>query len=180
MTSNIPNKGDMVVNPKTNRMVRVGQSSWKKLVKEGVLPGHYRVDDPNDNDGQKKTKQRGPSGKQRGPSGKSRKLKSVDEQDDPFEQELSPDEQEPEQEYEQTPKPKKKTKKKQPQFTQKDEEDLQQILDNMTAQEMQSEGVLEKPKLTRGKGYYRIKPNSQKPEYDDELTVEEEDDEDED
>ena len=40
--SNIPHKGDIVINPKTSRPVKVGGSVWRKLVKEGVLSGHYQ------------------------------------------------------------------------------------------------------------------------------------------
>ena len=37
----IPAKNDIVINPKTQRPLRVGGRAWLKLVKEGVLSGHY-------------------------------------------------------------------------------------------------------------------------------------------
>ena len=40
--SNIPHKGDIVINPKTSRPIKVGGSVWRKLVKEGLLSGHYQ------------------------------------------------------------------------------------------------------------------------------------------
>ena len=40
--SNIPHKGDIVINPKTSRPIKVGGSVWRKLVKEGLLSGHYK------------------------------------------------------------------------------------------------------------------------------------------
>lgn len=36
-----PNKGDIIINPKTQRPIRVGGRIWLKLVKEGVVSGHY-------------------------------------------------------------------------------------------------------------------------------------------
>lgn len=41
-TNNVFQKGDKVLNPKTNRFVVVGGPSWKKLVLEGVLSGAYK------------------------------------------------------------------------------------------------------------------------------------------
>lgn len=38
----IPHKGDIVINPKTARPIKVGGSVWRKLVKEGLLSGHYQ------------------------------------------------------------------------------------------------------------------------------------------
>ena len=38
----IPHKGDIVINPKTSRPIKVGGSVWRKLVKEGLLSGHYQ------------------------------------------------------------------------------------------------------------------------------------------
>tara|TARA_R110000822_G_scaffold56916_6_gene143550 strand:+ start:144 stop:716 length:573 start_codon:yes stop_codon:yes gene_type:complete len=38
---NIPNKGDIIINPKSNRPIRVGSRTWLNLVKEGLLNGHY-------------------------------------------------------------------------------------------------------------------------------------------
>ena len=46
MSSIIPKKGDIVINPKTQRPVKVGSRVWLKLVKEGIFKGHYR--DPNE------------------------------------------------------------------------------------------------------------------------------------
>ena len=40
--SNIPYKNDIVINPKTSRPIKVGGSVWRKLVKEGLLSGHYQ------------------------------------------------------------------------------------------------------------------------------------------
>jgi hypothetical protein len=44
MSSNqqIPKKGDIVINPKTNRPIKVGGRSWLKAVKEGLITGTYR------------------------------------------------------------------------------------------------------------------------------------------
>ena len=39
--SSIPNKGDIVINPTTQRPVRVGSRTWLKLVKAGVMEGRY-------------------------------------------------------------------------------------------------------------------------------------------
>ena len=39
--SNIPKKGDIIINPNTQRPIRVGGRSWLKLVKEGLVSGHY-------------------------------------------------------------------------------------------------------------------------------------------
>jgi hypothetical protein len=38
---NIPAKGDIIINPSTQRPIRVGGRSWLKLVKEGTVSGHY-------------------------------------------------------------------------------------------------------------------------------------------
>lgn len=40
--SSVPNKGDIVINPNTQRPIRVGGRSWLKLVKEGLISGHYK------------------------------------------------------------------------------------------------------------------------------------------
>lgn len=37
----VPKKGDIIVNPNTNRPVRVGSATWLRLVKTGVVDGHY-------------------------------------------------------------------------------------------------------------------------------------------
>ena len=37
-------KGDIVINPKTNRPIKVGSRTWLKLVKDGVMDSQY--DDP--------------------------------------------------------------------------------------------------------------------------------------
>ena len=42
----LPRKGDIIINPKTSRPIKVGGRSWLKLVKEGVLEGRYS--DPNE------------------------------------------------------------------------------------------------------------------------------------
>lgn len=41
MSSSIPNKGDIIINPKTSRPVKVGSRTWINLVKEGLVAGHY-------------------------------------------------------------------------------------------------------------------------------------------
>ena len=38
----IPCKNDIVINPLSNRGVVVGSQTWRKLVKQGVLKGHYK------------------------------------------------------------------------------------------------------------------------------------------
>lgn len=35
-------KGDIIINPKTQRPVRVGSRTWLKLVKEGICEGSYK------------------------------------------------------------------------------------------------------------------------------------------
>ena len=44
--SQIPKKNDIIINPNTQRPVRVGGRAWLKLVKEGLVSGHYS--DPKD------------------------------------------------------------------------------------------------------------------------------------
>lgn len=39
--SSTPRKGDLIINPDTQRPVRVGSRTWINLVKKGVLQGHY-------------------------------------------------------------------------------------------------------------------------------------------
>ena len=39
--NNVPMKGDIVINPKTSRPVRVGSRVWLTLVREGLIDGHY-------------------------------------------------------------------------------------------------------------------------------------------
>ena len=39
--SSLPQKGSIIINPKTQRPVRVGSRTWLKLVKQGVLAGNY-------------------------------------------------------------------------------------------------------------------------------------------
>jgi len=39
--SNIPRKGDIIINPNTQRPVKVGSRTWLKLVKQGVVEGRY-------------------------------------------------------------------------------------------------------------------------------------------
>lgn len=38
----MPSKGDIIINPRTQRPVKVGGRTWLKLVKEGALAGQYR------------------------------------------------------------------------------------------------------------------------------------------
>ena len=40
--SSVPAKGDVIINPKTQRPIRVGGRSWLKLVREGLLEGVYK------------------------------------------------------------------------------------------------------------------------------------------
>ncbi len=44
--SNVPKKNDIIINPKTQRPIRVGSRVWLNLVKEGLVDGHYQ--DPNE------------------------------------------------------------------------------------------------------------------------------------
>lgn len=37
----VPKKGDIIINPSTQRPIRVGGRAWLKLVKEGLVSGHY-------------------------------------------------------------------------------------------------------------------------------------------
>jgi hypothetical protein len=46
MSSSIPKTGDLIINPKTQRPVKVGSRTWLKLVKEGIVEGSYS--DPNE------------------------------------------------------------------------------------------------------------------------------------
>ena len=39
--SAIPKKGDIIINPKTQRPVKVGSRTWLNLVKEGLIQGYY-------------------------------------------------------------------------------------------------------------------------------------------
>jgi hypothetical protein len=56
--SNIPRKNDIIINPKTNRPIKVGGRAWKNLVNEGVIEGRYEdpkelskiTEDMDDND----------------------------------------------------------------------------------------------------------------------------------
>ena len=41
MSSNIPKKGDLIINPNTQRPVRVGSRTWINLVKQGILTGNF-------------------------------------------------------------------------------------------------------------------------------------------
>lgn len=43
--NNVPKKGDIIINPRTQRPVKVGSRTWLKLVKDGLVEGHYA--DPN-------------------------------------------------------------------------------------------------------------------------------------
>jgi hypothetical protein len=37
----VPRKGDIIINPKTQRPIRVGSRTWLKLVKDGLVEGRY-------------------------------------------------------------------------------------------------------------------------------------------
>jgi hypothetical protein len=41
-TQAILKKGDVIINPRTQRPIRVGSRTWLNLVKEGVVSGHYK------------------------------------------------------------------------------------------------------------------------------------------
>lgn len=45
MADVVPRKGDIIINPRTNRPVRVGSRTWLKLVKDGVIQGRYQEPD---------------------------------------------------------------------------------------------------------------------------------------
>jgi len=38
---NAPKKGDIIINPNTQRPVKVGSRTWLNLVKQGLVSGHY-------------------------------------------------------------------------------------------------------------------------------------------
>ena len=38
---NVPKKGDIIINPNTQRVIRVGSRTWLNLVKQGLVSGHY-------------------------------------------------------------------------------------------------------------------------------------------
>ena len=38
----IPKKGDIIINPNTQRPIKVGSRTWLGLVKKGIISGHYR------------------------------------------------------------------------------------------------------------------------------------------
>ncbi len=40
--NNVPTKGDLVINPKTSRPIKVGSRVWLTLVKEGLIQGSYK------------------------------------------------------------------------------------------------------------------------------------------
>jgi hypothetical protein len=40
--TNIPKKGDIIINPNTQRPVKVGSRTWLGLVKLGLVSGHYK------------------------------------------------------------------------------------------------------------------------------------------
>jgi len=44
--NNVPKKGDIIINTKTQRPVKVGSRTWLKLVKDGLVEGRYS--DPNE------------------------------------------------------------------------------------------------------------------------------------
>lgn len=55
--SKVPMKGTIIINPKTQRPVKVGSRTWLKLVKEGVVEGRYsdpkelyEIQDPKETD----------------------------------------------------------------------------------------------------------------------------------
>ena len=40
-SSSIPKKGDLIINPNTQRPIRVGSRTWINLVKKGVLNSNF-------------------------------------------------------------------------------------------------------------------------------------------
>jgi hypothetical protein len=44
--SSLPKKGDIIINPQTQRPVKVGSRTWLKLVRQGLVEGKYS--DPNE------------------------------------------------------------------------------------------------------------------------------------
>lgn len=38
---NTPARGDFMINPLTNRPIKVGGATWKKLVRSNIIDGHY-------------------------------------------------------------------------------------------------------------------------------------------
>lgn len=46
MTSSTPKKGDLIINPSTQRPVKIGSRTWLNLVKKGLVEGRYS--DPNE------------------------------------------------------------------------------------------------------------------------------------
>ena len=42
MNNDIPCKGDIIINPKTQRPVKVGSRTWLNLVKDGLVEGRYK------------------------------------------------------------------------------------------------------------------------------------------
>lgn len=44
--NNVPRKGDIIINPSTQRPVKVGSRTWLNLVKKGLVEGRYQ--DPNE------------------------------------------------------------------------------------------------------------------------------------
>jgi hypothetical protein len=54
IVSTVPKKGDIIINPNTQRPIRVGSKTWLGLVKKGIFEGHYTdpkqlavIEDPN-------------------------------------------------------------------------------------------------------------------------------------
>ena len=41
MSSSIPKKGDLIINPNTSRPIRIGSRTWINLVKKGVLNSNF-------------------------------------------------------------------------------------------------------------------------------------------
>lgn len=41
MSASIPSKGDIIINPSTQRPVKVGSRTWLNLVKKGLVEGRY-------------------------------------------------------------------------------------------------------------------------------------------
>ena len=39
---NLASKGDIIINPKTQRPIRVGSRTWLNLVKQGIVEGRYK------------------------------------------------------------------------------------------------------------------------------------------
>ncbi len=177
-SDNPPKKGDWILNPKTKRMIRVGNKQWLKLVKEGIIQGHYRdpdhladTNDMTEEETQLRKKELNktlPPHKQAVKGRGKHKNKLVVR-----EKPLNPVDVSNYTAQMATNAVKKNIKKLAVAQTDKE---LEQMLEKMVMQEMMEYQSLKKPKLTRQKGFYKVKKNKDE-DYEDEMTVPEQDSE---